>query len=93
MTLRFAGSHDVKAKCRVWCDEEIDWLKALIASGASAWRASVALNRSVFQIKRKAREVGAPFPSATGLKTKRRQLFQNVERPRASEAVRSSDET
>jgi hypothetical protein len=47
----FAGTYEVKEKYRLWCDEEIDQLTRLVASGASALRASVALKRSVVQIK------------------------------------------
>jgi GcrA cell cycle regulator len=84
----------MKAKFRLWCNEEIDQLKRLVASGASALRASVALNRSVVQIKKKAREIGVPFPSEADLRAKRRQIFQNsVNRPHAHVPVRMSDET
>jgi 4-hydroxy-3-methylbut-2-en-1-yl diphosphate synthase IspG/GcpE len=84
----------VKAKYRLWRDQEIDQLKALVTSGASALRASVALKRSVVQIKKKARELGFPFPLEADLRTKRRQIFQNsVDRPLAGGSVRISDET
>jgi hypothetical protein len=43
----------VKAKYRLWCDEEIDHLKALVASGASALRASVAPKRRWCRSRRK----------------------------------------
>ena len=89
-----AGTYEVKEKYRLWCDEEIDQLTRLVASGASALRASVALKRSVVQIKRKAREIGVPFPSEAELRTKRRHIFQNsLSRPHARERVRLSDET
>jgi hypothetical protein len=42
---QFAGTYDVKAKYRLWCDEEIDQLKRLVASGASALRAKELANR------------------------------------------------
>jgi hypothetical protein len=51
----------MKAKYKPWHDQGIDRLKALVASGASALRASVALKRSVVQVKKKARELGFPF--------------------------------
>jgi GcrA cell cycle regulator len=90
----FAGGYEVKAKYRLWCDEEIDQLKRLVASGASAVRTSVALKRSVVQIKKKAREIGVPFPSEADLRTKRRHILQNsLSRPHARERVRLSDET
>jgi hypothetical protein len=58
----FAGGYEVKAKYRLWCDEEIDQLKRLVASGASAVRTSVALKRSVVQIKKKGAGDWRPFP-------------------------------
>jgi hypothetical protein len=51
---------DVKSKYRHWTEEDLDALKALIASGASALRASVALKRSRSMIKLKARDLGSP---------------------------------
>ena len=84
----------MKAKYRLWRDQEIDQLKALVTSGASALRASVALKRSVVQVKKKARELGFPFPLEADLRNKRRQIFQNsVDRALASGSVRISDET
>jgi hypothetical protein len=67
----------VKAKYKLWSEEEVDRLKALVASDASALRASVILNRSLKQIKTKARELGVPFQSEAELRIKRRQIFQN----------------
>jgi hypothetical protein len=84
----------MKAKYRVWSEEELDRLKAVVASGVSAVRASAILKRSLKQIKKKARELGVPFPSEADLRTKRRQIFQNsVDKPSASVPVRMSDET
>jgi GcrA cell cycle regulator len=84
----------MKAKYRVWSEEELDRLKAVVASGASALRASVILKRSLKQIKKKARELGVPFPSEADLRTMRRQIFHNsVDRPHASVPVRMNDET
>jgi hypothetical protein len=84
----------MKAKYKPWHDQEIDRLKALVASGVSALRASVALKRSVVQVKKKARELGFPFPLEADLRNKRRQIFQNsVDRALASGSVRISDET
>jgi hypothetical protein len=83
----------LEKKYRLWSDEEIGRLKMLVASGASAFRASVALNRSVVQIKKKARELGVPFPTNADLRTKRRKILQNsVDRPRANVPVRISEE-
>jgi hypothetical protein len=84
----------MKAKYKPWHDQEIDRLKALVVSRASALRTSVALKRSVVQVKKKARELGFPFPLEADLRTKRRQIFQNsVDRPLASGSIRISDET
>ena len=84
----------MKAKYRLWRDQEIDQLKALVTSGASALRASVALKRSVVQVKKKARELGFPFPLEADLRNKATPNFQNsVDRALASGSVRISDET
>jgi len=60
-----------------WSEEDTDRLRALIASGASAQRASVALRRSISLIKKKARDIGLPFASEYELRAKRRLIFQN----------------
>ena len=44
-----------------WSDSDVERLKVLVASGASAVRASVALKRGLAVTKNKAREVGIPF--------------------------------
>jgi hypothetical protein len=67
----------------VWSESDAEQLRALIASGASAFRASVALKRSLSVTKLKARELGVPFPSEAELRAKRRRIFQNsADRPR-----------
>ena len=65
------------ARKRVWSESDAELLRGLIASGASALRASVALKRSLSVTKLKARELGVPFPSEAELKAKRRRIFQN----------------
>ena len=65
------------ARKKVWSESDAERLRALIASGASAIRASVALKRSLSVTKLKARELGVPFPSEAELRAKRRQIFQN----------------
>ena len=65
------------ARKKVWSESDAERLRALIASGASALRASVALKRSLSVTKLKARELGVPFPSEAELRAKRRQIFQN----------------
>lgn len=62
---------------KVWTESDAERLRALIASGASAIRASVALKRSLSVTKLKARELGVPFPSEAELRAKRRRIFQN----------------
>jgi len=61
----------MKAKYGLWSEEEVNQLKALVASGASALRASVVLRRSVLQIKKKARNLSVPFHSEAELRKKR----------------------
>jgi hypothetical protein len=74
------------AKKKVWSESDAARLKALVASGASALRASVALKRSLSVTKLKARDLGVPFQSEAELRAKRRQIFQNsTDRPRISE--------
>jgi hypothetical protein len=67
----------VVARKKVWSENDAERLRALIASGASALRASVALKRSLSVTKLKARELGVPFPSEAELRAKRRRIFQN----------------
>lgn len=57
---------------RRWTDDDLDKLRALVASGASAFRASAALKRSKPIIRLKARELGVPFPTEAALRAKRR---------------------
>jgi hypothetical protein len=67
----------VVAKKKAWSDEDTARLRALVASGASALRASVALRRSLSVTKNKARALGVPFPSEAELRAKRRRIFLN----------------
>jgi hypothetical protein len=67
----------VVARKKVWSESDAERLRALIASGASALRASVALKRSLSVIKLRARELGIPFQSEAELRAKRRRIFQN----------------
>lgn len=46
-----------------WNEEEIAQLRHLVAVGASAFRAVVALKRSRASVQNKAREIGSPFPA------------------------------
>ena len=71
------------ARKKVWSESDAERLKVLIASGASALRASVALKRSLSVVKLKARELGVPFQSEAELRAKRRRIFQNsIDGPR-----------
>ena len=65
------------ARKKVWSESDTARLRTLIASGASALRASVALKRSLSVTKLKARELGVPFQSEAELRAKRRRIFQN----------------
>jgi len=67
----------VVAGKKAWSEDDAEQLRALIASGASALCASVALKRSLSVTKLKARELGVPFPSEAELRAKRRRIFQN----------------
>jgi hypothetical protein len=58
-----------------WTDAEIERLKALIASGATLLRASVALKRPKHSVQSKARALGTPFPNALTERKKRRALL------------------
>jgi len=46
---------------RAWSESDTERLKAMVASGASALRASIALKRSLAVTKRKAHQLGCPF--------------------------------
>jgi hypothetical protein len=48
---------------RPWTEEDTAFLQRLIASGASAARASVAMKRNKVNLMVKARELGMPFMS------------------------------
>src|ERR1700752_3055497 len=60
---------------REWTPEESEKLKALVRTGASPFRASVALSRSIMQVKKKAREVGCPFPHLRDVKARTREIL------------------
>ena len=73
---------------KVWSESDAERLKALVASGASALRASVALKRSLSVTKLKARDLGVPFQSEAELRAKRRRIFHNsTDGPRTSERL------
>jgi hypothetical protein len=59
---------------RTWTNEDCEKLTELVRSGASPYRAAVALNRTVTPIRKKARELGCPFPYLRDIKNKSREL-------------------
>jgi hypothetical protein len=66
-----------------WSQDDIERLKAMAASGASALRTSIALKRSLATTKRKAHELGTPFRANAELRKQRRQIFRDsTDRPR-----------
>ncbi|ABD08740.1 conserved hypothetical protein [Rhodopseudomonas palustris HaA2] len=54
--------------CRPWDDEQVQRLKELIASGASAVRAAAALKRARSSVQVKARKIGMPFMASRDAK-------------------------
>lgn len=54
--------------CRPWDDEQVERLKELIASGASAVRAAAALKRARSSVQVKARKLGMPFMASRDAK-------------------------
>jgi len=65
-------------RTRAWTEQDINKLKALATSGTSALRVSVVLKRSVSMVKKKAQDIGVPFPSEAELRAKRRRIFLNT---------------
>jgi hypothetical protein len=61
-----------------WSQDDIERLKAMAASGASALRTSIALKRSLATTKRKAHELGIPFSSKCGAKEAASADFQGL---------------
>jgi hypothetical protein len=60
---------------REWTPEESEKLKALVRTGTSPFRASVALSRSIMQVKKRAREVDCPFPHLRDVKARTRKIL------------------
>jgi hypothetical protein len=58
-------------------EDDVKRLKELVASGASAARASIALKRSIAVTKNKARDLGVPFRPDAELRKERKKIFQN----------------
>jgi hypothetical protein len=59
-----------------WDDQENERLKALVSSGASAGRASIALKRTILSVQIQARKLGTPFPDIREERRKRRKISQ-----------------
>ncbi|QHO75984.1 hypothetical protein ACH79_28620 [Bradyrhizobium sp. CCBAU 051011] len=69
-------------KKRTWSEEDLERLRALVLSGASAVRASVALKRPLKVAKLRARKMGVPFRHDSELKKERqRKLMSGPQRP------------
>lgn len=62
---------------RSWSESDVERLKAMVASGASALRSSIALKRSLAMTRRKANELGYPFRTAAELRNERRPIFED----------------
>jgi hypothetical protein len=45
-----------------WTAEENEWLKAMVAEGATAFRAAAAFGRTSLSVRNQARKLGTPFP-------------------------------
>lgn len=63
---------------KAWSESDIERLKAMVVSGASALRASIALKRSLAMMKRKANELGFPFRTDADLRNERRRTFEEA---------------
>jgi hypothetical protein len=55
---------------QAWTEDDSERLKALVASGASAARAAAIFDRSIDNIRQRARMLGAPFPTLKNLRKK-----------------------
>jgi len=67
---------------KAWSESDIERLKGMVASGASALRASIALKRSLAMTKRKANELGFPFRTDAELRKERHRIFEDSVSPR-----------
>ena len=80
-----------RVMCRRWTDDQIELLRRLVESGASAARASVVLKRPKLAVQNKARQLGRPFPDVRGVKAARlaREAFEreSIERGRNGLAI------
>jgi hypothetical protein len=82
-----------RISCRRWTTEQIELLRALVESGASAARASVVLKRPKLAVQNKARQLGRPFPDVRGVKAARlaREAFERESIERRRNALTSAE--
>jgi hypothetical protein len=57
-------------KSQPWTAEDDEQIRSLVAKGASAFRASVALKRARPSILQRARKLGCPFPTLKEVRKK-----------------------
>jgi hypothetical protein len=83
-----------RVTCRRWTTEQIELLRSLVESGASAARASVVLKRPKLAVQNKARQLGRPFPDVRGVKAARlaREAFERDLIEQRRNIIRSSAE-
>jgi hypothetical protein len=83
-----------RVTCRRWTTEQIELLRTLVESGASAARASVVLKRPKLAVQNKARQLGRPFPDVRGVKAARlaREALERESIERRRTGLMSSDE-
>jgi len=67
----------MEQKRKIWSGKDLENLRALVLSGASAVRASVVLKRPLKAIKIKAKKLGVPFRHERELKNERRGILQS----------------
>jgi hypothetical protein len=72
----------VPLKKKAWSEGDIERLKGMAASGVSAFRASIALKRSLAMTRRKANELGFPFRTNAELRKERRRISEDAASPR-----------
>lgn len=62
----------------IWTDEQIERLKDLAASGASAFRIAAALNRSIVGVRSQAKKLGIDLPTLREIRAKTRDANQDA---------------
>jgi hypothetical protein len=61
-----------------WTDEDNERIKALVAKGASVFRASAALKRTRIGVRDQARRLGTPFPTLRETRKKIAEADRNL---------------